>query len=72
MGFFLLFPDKAASIEKCENWYVGTVKQLVENSYTYRGDKGKTVDIIQEVINLASVHWSADILVSLYVFFPRK
>ncbi len=42
MGFFLLFPDKAASIEKCENWYVGTVKQFVEqNSYTYRGNKGR-------------------------------
>jgi len=58
-----LFPDKAASIEKYKTWYVNIVKQLVEeNSYTYRGQKGKTVDIIQEVINLASVHWSADIL----------
>ncbi len=65
-----LFPKKAESIEECKNWYVGMVKQLLERNGT--GIKKKTVDIAQ-VVNLASAHWSADLLVSaLFFFFPEN
>lgn len=64
-----LFPEKGKSYEGYKEWYLGTVKGLVEqNSYKYRGRPGKTVDIVQEVINLAAVHWSADLLVRLFSF----
>lgn len=59
-----LFPNKDA-VDKSIQWYKEkTVAMLKQYSYSYDGVPGTYVDIIKNVVNLVSVHWAADKLVS--------
>ena len=45
-------------------YYVETTKMLIKReSYKISGIPGTRVDIVRNVINLVSVHWTADYLV---------
>lgn len=64
MVWHALFPDKKVYDETVE-WYKKTTAQLLaEKSFEYEGVPGRCVDIITDVVNLVSVHWAADKLVS--------
>jgi cytochrome P450 len=55
-----LFPTKD-SIASYAQWYREmTAKQIKEKSWKYDGVPGMHVDIVKDVINTVSVHWSAD------------
>ncbi|TDL26424.1 heme peroxidase [Rickenella mellea] len=57
-----LFPDNQ-SLARYSDWYAEKYKALIaEKSYKYDGIQGNFVDIVKDVINLASVHWAADML----------
>ncbi|KAF9257871.1 heme peroxidase [Marasmius fiardii PR-910] len=60
-----LFPDNN-SLDTYAKWYKDGVTQRIANkSFTYDGVPGKYVDIVNDVINDAAIHWAADLLCGL-------
>ena len=59
-----LVPDQATMTEY-KQWYKETtIRLLNEKKFSYDGVPGTYVDIVRDVINLVSVHWVAEKLVS--------
>ncbi|KAF5365312.1 hypothetical protein D9758_005455 [Tetrapyrgos nigripes] len=60
-----LFPD-STSIDTYTKWYKdGVTKRIANSSFTYDGVPGKYIDIVNDVINDAAIHWAADLLCGL-------
>ncbi|KIJ45873.1 hypothetical protein M422DRAFT_226935 [Sphaerobolus stellatus SS14] len=55
-----LFPDRDTVADHIEWYKKKTTDLIAEKSFSYDGVPGKYVDIVQNVINLVSVHWAAD------------
>lgn len=59
-----MFPSKD-SLDVYRAWYRDNIaKKIKERSWQYDGVPGNYVDIVKDVINVVSVHWAADRLVS--------
>lgn len=59
-----LVPDQAAMAEYTQWFKEKTTSLLKEKQFSYDGVPGTYVDIVRDVINLVSVHWAAEKLVS--------
>lgn len=67
-----LFPKGKQSFEFFAQAYKRMTEDLLKDySYTIDGIPGKRVDIVGSVINLATVRWAADYLVSVSSFLYR-
>ena len=57
------------AMQEFVKYYVETTKMLIKReSYKISGIPGTRVDIVRNVINLVSVHWTADYLVRIRSF----
>ena len=69
MVWHALLPDLNVYKQNVE-WFKNKTKEMLkEKSVKYDGVSGTYVDIIRDVINLVSVHWASDKLVSR-IFYP--
>ena len=60
-----LFPTED-SMATYVNFYKSKTLELIKSqSYQLHGARGTRVDIVRNVINIASVHWAADYLIGL-------
>ena len=60
-----LFPSPESLANYIGFYKTTTVSLLKEHSYKLDGLPGTRVDIVRNVINLASVHWAADFLTGI-------
>ncbi|KAG7090385.1 hypothetical protein E1B28_009504 [Marasmius oreades] len=67
LALHALFPAKD-SLDKYCKWYRdGVTQRITSKSFTYDGVPGKFVDIVNDVVNNAAIHWAADLLCGLDV-----
>ncbi|KAJ4490906.1 heme peroxidase [Lentinula aciculospora] len=60
LALHAIFPSQD-SLDSYRRWYRDNVIQRIkERSWTYDGVPGRYVDIVNDVINVTSVHWAAD------------
>ncbi|KAF9257706.1 heme peroxidase [Marasmius fiardii PR-910] len=60
-----LFPDNT-SLDSYTKWYKdGVTQRIAAKSFTYDGVPGKYIDIVNDVVNDAAIHWAADLLCGL-------
>ncbi|KAJ3993518.1 heme peroxidase [Lentinula boryana] len=67
LALHALFPTQD-SLDSYRTWYrENVIQKIKERSWTYDGVPGRYVDIVNDVINVTSVHWAADRLCGIDV-----